>query len=194
MNRRVAQGAGLILLRLIVEAWSWRRPWPGRIRREGMALQAQQVHLGALQQARIRRAVRRMARGAAFDLHRFVLVDERPGLVRVALEAHQILRARRAQLPRQESTVRIVAIVALHESFVHAMVECPVELLLYLLMAAVAEQRRFFLHQELAFFGVVRIVAIDAAHSILQVRRAREVAVLLAILVAIQAARADLRR
>jgi hypothetical protein len=62
------------------------------------------------------------------------------------------------------------------------------ELLLCFEMAAVAELRLLFLHQKLAFFGVMGRVAIGAPDVILQVRRAAKICVLFAILMAIQAA------
>jgi len=135
--------------------------------------------------------MRSVARDAAFNLYRFVLVDERSGFVRMALEAHQILRYRRSQLPRQEAPVRIVAVAALHHPFIDSVVEGPSKLLLRLEMAAVTELRRLLLHQELAFFGVMRRVAVDATYVVLQVRRPRVVAVLLSVRVASQAAFAD---
>ena len=135
--------------------------------------------------------MRSVARYAAFYLHRFVLVDERSGFVRVALVAHQVLRYRRSQLPRQESTVRIVAVAALDHSFIDSVMEGSIKLLFRLEMAAVTELRRLLLQQELAFFGVMRRVAVDAAHVVLQVRRPSVIAVLLSVGVASQAALAD---
>ena len=88
--------------------------------------------------------------------------------------------------------MRIVTIGALHEAFVYAMMERPVELLVLVEVAAVAQRRLLSLKQEVFFFCVVRIVAIRTAYSVLQVYRPREVAVLLAILVAIQTTRTDL--
>jgi len=80
----------------------------------------------------------------------------------------------------------IVAIRAFHQSFVHLMVECPRELLLGLLMAAVTKLRLFLFQELLALFGVVWIVAIGATYAILQVSRSSEVAMFFTILVAVQ--------
>jgi len=74
----VAHGAGLILLGLVVEGRDGRS---SRFDGERVALQAKQIHLAALEQSWIRGAMRRVAGHAAFDLHRFVLVDERTRLV-----------------------------------------------------------------------------------------------------------------
>src|SRR5262249_29706946 len=132
-----------------------------------------------------------MASRAAFNLHRFVLVYERSGFVRVALEANCVLRRGCPQLPVQEPAVRIVAIAALHHSFVHPVMERARELLGHFLVAAIAELRLFFLHQALAFFWMVRRVAIDAAHIVLEVCRTSIITVLFAVGVAAEAALAD---
>ena len=166
MNGGVAHRAGLILLRLVVECGSCRRPG---VRGKRVALEAQQVYLRALQQARIRGAVRHVARGATLDFHGFMFVNERPGLFRVAGETNQVLRTRGAQLPRLEPAVLIVAVRALHQSFVHAVMEGPVELLFLVEVTGVAKIRLLGLEQELAFFRLVRIVAIRATNAILEV-------------------------
>jgi hypothetical protein len=62
------------------------------------------------------------------------------------------------------------------------------ELLLCFEMTAVTELRLLFLHQKLAFFGVMWRVAIGAPDVVLQVRGAAKICVLFAILMAIQAA------
>ena len=64
-----------------------------------------------------------MARDAALDFYRFVLEYEWTGFVCVALEADRVLRRGGAQLPREETAVRIVAVIALHKSFIHAVME-----------------------------------------------------------------------
>ncbi len=120
-----------------------------------------------------------------------MLVDERASFVGVALEADGILRGSCADLPGQKTSVGIVAVIALHEAFVHTVMEGAIELLLHFLVAAIAKQRRLFLHQELAFLRMVRRVAVYAAHVVLQVRGTSVVAVLLSVRVASQAACAD---
>ena len=79
-----------------------------------MAFETQQVYLTALKQAGIGRAMRRVAGTATFDLHCLMLEDKRTGLVRVAFETDGVLGDSRSRLAKQESTVRIVAIVAFH--------------------------------------------------------------------------------
>jgi len=81
-----------------------------------------------------------MANLAAFDLG-FVLVHEGSLLVGVALVTNLILADRRAKLVFLKSAVRIVAIVALHQSFIHTMMERARELGADVHVAAVAEFR-----------------------------------------------------
>src|SRR5208282_1839149 len=172
VDRRVAQGAGLILLRLVVEARHRGRP---EVQSQGMALQAEDVHLAALQQPRIRRAVGHVASNAALDLHDFMLVDERTSLVRMALETDRILRGARAQLVSQEAAVGIVAIRAADQSLVHPVVKGATELLFDLDVAAVTKLRLLFPHQEFRLLGMVRRMAVHAAHVVLQVHGAGKV-------------------
>ena len=90
MDGNVAERARLIFLRLIVEGgYTWRRS--AQIRREGMAFQAEQVDLAALQEPRIRRAMGSMTRNTTLDLHRRVLEHKRPGLFCVALVTDSVL-------------------------------------------------------------------------------------------------------
>ncbi len=72
------------------------------------------------------------------------------------------------------------------------MMERPVELLLLIQVAAVAECWLLLLQQKLALFCMVGVVAIGAGHSVLKVDGACIIAVLLSVLMAIEAASADL--
>jgi hypothetical protein len=58
--------------------------------------------------------MRRVAGNATFDLHCLMLEDKGTGFVRMAFETDSILRDSRSRLANQESTVRIVAVVASH--------------------------------------------------------------------------------
>jgi hypothetical protein len=159
-----------------------------------MTFKAKQIDLAALQQTGVGRAMWYVAGDASFDFHRLVFEDERPLLVDVALEAHGVLRGRGAQLACEESTVWIMAVTALHQSFVNAMMKSAVELLLHLQMAAVAEQWLFFLHEKRPIFAVMRAVAIRAGNVVLQMRGTPIIGVFLAILMASEAPGADLLR
>ena len=87
----MTQGARLVLCRLVVEG---RDAGRAGINRQGMAFEAQQVHLAALEQAHICRAVGHMTTDASLRLHRRVLINEGAGFIRVAFHAHDILGGR----------------------------------------------------------------------------------------------------
>src|SRR5262249_35061999 len=150
-----------------------------------------EIHLAALEQARIRRAMRGMAGGTTVDLYHRGVEDKGPGLVGVALEADGVARGRGAELARFESARLIGAINALDQAFVNAMVEGTGECLLHLQVAVETELGLLLAQQVLGFLGIVRIVAVGAADIVLQVRGAPEVCVLSAVLMTAQAARAD---
>ena len=79
----MTQRASLILLGLVVKrGCSWR----AGIHCEGVAFQANQIHLATVQEAWVGRTVRRVACDAALDFHGFVFENEGPSLIRVALE------------------------------------------------------------------------------------------------------------
>ena len=137
--------------------------------------------------------MRRVADRATLHLDGFMFIHEGSGFVGVAFETNQILRGRGPQLPCQESAMRVVAVRALHQTFVDPVMEGPGELLLLVEVAAVAEGRLACLQEELALFCMMRIVAIGAGYAVLEMHRTCVVAVLFAVLVAAQAARADLR-
>lgn len=101
-----------------------------------MTAQAQQIHLVLHQHALVRRAVRGVTDGAAFD-DRFMLVDVRPLLLSVALKADRIARGVGAKLPGAEGAVWVVTVVALHQTFIHAVMKGPGELGANVAMAAV---------------------------------------------------------
>ncbi len=96
-----------------------------------VAFQAQSEDHGALEQSRVGRTVWLMARLAALHAHRGVLEHERTTQVFVAAETGLFIHARLrhhprtvAHLPgRRESPVRVVAVAAVHETFVDAVLE-----------------------------------------------------------------------
>ena len=83
MDSDVAERAGLVFLRLIVEGRCSRRPGGCGL---GMAANAEQIDLILDEQALVGRTVGRMADHATFDF-RFVLIDEGALLFAVALVA-----------------------------------------------------------------------------------------------------------
>lgn len=88
--------------------------------------------------------------------------------------------------------MRIVAIAALHQALIDAMVERAVELLLGLEVASIAKLRLLFLHQPHRVLGVVRRVTVDTTYVVLEMCRARVITVLFAVGVAPEAAAADI--
>ncbi len=80
-----------------------------------------------------------VARLASIDLHGRMLVDKRALLVGVALETDLILRGGSPDLLRAHCAVGIMAIRALDQPFVHAMMKRHVELGFLLEMASVAK-------------------------------------------------------
>jgi len=158
-----------------------------------VALQAQQIDVAHAQHVRVGSAVRNVAGRAAFDLHGLVLEDKRSLFVSVAGEANRVLCGRRAHLLRSRRAVRIVAIGALHQAFVHPMVKGHFELRFLLQMAGVAKLWLLLGQQEVFGGRVVRRMTGNAAHIVLRVQRVDGVHVRCATGVASHAAGIDLR-
>jgi hypothetical protein len=112
-----------------------------------------------------------MAGRAALDFYRLVLVNEGAVLIHVTLETHRILRRAHTNLLGPLGPMWIMAIRALDESFVNAMVERHVELGPLLKVAGIAEFGLRFDQQEFLGLRVVRRVTRDAAHTILRMNR-----------------------
>ena len=158
VDLRVTKRAGLVLSGLVVE-----RRCAGRIGEGGgMAREAQQVHIADLQQVSVGRAVRRVARVAAFDLHRLMFEYKRAALVGVTRVADNVLRRGCPHLLGRDGAVRIVAVGALDEILIHAMVERHLELRFLLQVARITKLRLRLDEQELRLRGVVRRVARNA--------------------------------
>ena len=115
-----------------------------------------------------------VAAHATFGLHRGVLVDKRPARLRVALGADRILVCGRLQVVIPECSVNVMAIAALHQLFIHLVVEGHIERRLHVRVALEAEVRLRSLQQRL-FLAGVNVVAADAAYVGLGVRRPVEV-------------------
>lgn len=117
VNRGMAHRAGLILLRQVVRGPDW------TLCRNGVALQTEQTGLADPQQARIRSAVCRMTTGAAFRFHRQMFKDEGSLLVGVALRADGVAAGNTAGVAKRACAMQIVAVGALHEAFIHAVMK-----------------------------------------------------------------------
>ena len=137
MNLGVTHGAGLILRRLIMRGTDW--PPSRQLGRESVALQTEHVHQAHFEEPGIGRTVGRVATAAALGLYRHMLVDERSLLVDMALVADGVAAGQGAQLPHRRRPVRVVAVIALHQTLVDAVVEGFGKICLGRRMAAVAQ-------------------------------------------------------
>ena len=117
-----------------------------------------------------------------------MLEHKRTLFVRVALEADGVLRGRSPHLMRFHCSMNVVAIAALDQSFIHAMMERHVELGFLLEMARVAELRLHFPQKEFFCLRMMRGMAGDAAHIIFRVLGINRIHVLGTAGVASQAA------
>ena len=185
MNGDVAQRACLEERRLVMEGRGARRTTETGI---GVALQAEQVDIADFQHVGVRPAMHLVARAAPVDLHSGMLVDERPLLLGVALKADGVLRGGSAHLLRTRGAVDVVAIAALNQAFIYAVVERHREFRFLREVAAVAEFGLRLGEKELLRFGVMWRVARDAAHAVLRVDRVQRIHVLRAADVASEAA------
>src|SRR6266702_224763 len=140
-----------------------------------MTLQAKSVDVAHIQQTRIRRAVRRVARDASLGLDYRMLVCERPRVLRVALGADRVLIGRRPQVLVLERAMGVVAIAAFDQTFIHSVVEGLRERRLHVRMARIAELRLRNLQQARLRLRLVYAVATDAAHAGFAVGRALKV-------------------
>ena len=187
----MAGRACLILSRLVVRRSCWqsrsREVWRWRV-----ALQAQRIHAGTIDQPRIGSAVREVASRAAFRFDYEVLIDKRSSRLTVALRADRIHLCRRSQILAIERSVRIVAVCALHQPFFHLVMERHVELRFRFRVALEAELVLIRLQQLLTRLAVMNAMATDTAHFVFAMRCAFEVSVL--PLMAAQTARVDLLR
>ena len=137
VNLYVARGAVLEpRSRQVMEAGSAGR---AELKYVAVALYAELIDLAALQELRVARAVRRVAGRAAFGLYGRVLEDERPLLVRVALQARSVRARGQPRLLRLEPAVRVVAVGAFHRAFQHLVMERHCELRLGLVVALHAQ-------------------------------------------------------
>jgi hypothetical protein len=155
-------------------------------------LQAQHVDEANFEKPRVGGPVGSVATAAAFGFHRYMLVNERPLLIDVALVANGIAARQGAHLPDGCGSMGAVTVVALHQALIDAVVEGLGEIGLGRDVAAVA-QLGLALDQEVLFLsGVVRRVAIEAADIAAGVGGFRKMRLLATFAVASQAAGAGL--
>lgn len=134
-----------------------------------MTLQAQEVDLAYAKKAWIVRPVRRVATGAAFCFHGYVFIYKGSLLVGVTLRADRISAGSSSGLPQCGCAMNVVAVAAVDQAFVDAVVICLGEVRFSRGMTAVAELGLGPGQQVLRLFGVVRRMTIDAAYVIVVV-------------------------
>lgn len=156
-----------------------------------MTLDAHVVDVSAAEESLVVGAMRRMAGGAAFRPDRQVLEGERSTFLRMALVADLVLGRVQPYL-LGTTIVYVVAIAALDEAFVDAVVEGTVEVHPSVVVAAVAQFRRFRLQQKVLLLRVMGRVARNTGHIVLEVIGTQEIRVSVAM--AAEASLTDLRR
>lgn len=175
MNLHMTGSASLKESGLVVER---RRPRCAAKARSRMALQTQNIDIAHLQQMRVRRTMHRMARRASLDFHRPMLENKRPLLLGMASKANNILRRRSPHLLRPRRPMRVMAIRALNQSLVHAVMKRHFKLRLLLQVARITKLRLRFDQQKFLSLRVVHRMAGSAANIILPVQRIHRVHVL----------------
>ena len=160
----------------------------GTLDRERVALQAQQIHLAHAQETRIGRPMRHVTTATSFRLHRYMLKNERPLLVGVALDTNCVPTRHGPHLAEGGSAVDVVAVAALDEAFVYAMVIRLREVGLRVDVTSVAEFGLRRNQEVLRLFCVVGRVAVQAPNIVARVRRRGKVSLLMILTVATQAA------
>jgi hypothetical protein len=162
MNLHMAYRACLELIRLIMKrGYAWCREIHGR----RVALQAEVVDVADLQQTRIGRAMRRVARGAALGFDGRVLVNERPGGIDVAFGADGVLCRTNAELVRLESAVRVMAVAAAHQAFVYLVMKWLRKGRLYVCVAGIAKLWLRYLEKALLARKLVHAVTTGATYA-----------------------------
>ena len=123
--------------------------------RRRVTAQTKRVDARAREQPGIAGAVRCVTGRAALDFDGGMLKDERAALFAVTLEANRILRGCRTQLVLRGAAVNVVAIRALDEALIHAMMERLHELSLFGLVARIAQSGIFLSQQFFVDLGIV---------------------------------------
>lgn len=111
--------------------------------------------------------MRRVTGDAALGLHGSVFENEWTGFIGMTTEANLILRRGGAQLAREESAVRIVAVRARQQTFIHAMMNRLGKLRPYFKVASVTQHRLGHLQQSSFHFGMMSRVAVDTTDIVL---------------------------
>src|ERR1035437_509957 len=140
-----------------------------------VALVAELIDVGNIQQPGILRAMWCVAARASLALDHCMLKHPGAACLRVALGADHVLVSCGPHIVRVERAVSVVAVGALHQAFVHLVMEWHAELRLDVGVALVAKLRLRGLQQFL--FGVARVhaMATRATYAALGMRRTLKV-------------------
>lgn len=150
----MAHGAGLVLGGLVVGR-------TGRsLRRECVALKAQQVYLADAQEAWICRSVWCVTTVAALGLHGNVLIDERTLFVDVALDANLVATRQCPNLADGGRAMSVMTVAALDETFVDPVVKWLRKVCLGGCMASITEIWLCSDQQGLCFLRMMRRVTV----------------------------------
>lgn len=155
-----------------MEGWRARSREVHRCR---MALQAERVHIAHLQQAGIRRAMRRVATGAAVRLYHGVFIDEWPSRLRVTLGADHVLISDSSELVALERAMWIVTVSAFEQPFIDRVMEGLLEGHLDVSMTVFAELRLRHPEQGRLALEIVNAMTTDATQARPGVRGTLEV-------------------
>lgn len=113
--------------------------------------------------------MRRVATGTAFCFDRHMFVNKRPACVGMALDARSVSAGQDPGLAKSGGAVNVMAVAAMNQSFIHAMVIWTGKLRLGSGVARIALHGFFCDEQVLRIFCVMRGVAVKAANIIARV-------------------------
>ena len=164
MNHGVAGDAGITVWRSCVHAMD--RTGGNR----AMALVAQLIDVGHIQQAGVLRTVRSVATQASFRLNSGMLKHEGATVLHVALGADGILVGGGPDIVVAKRPVNVVAVAAFDQAFVHLVMEGHVERGLHVGVALIAKLRLRGLQQLVLGIARMNAVATGAAHAGLGMR------------------------
>jgi hypothetical protein len=140
-----------------------------------MALVAQRIHIGHVQEARILRAMWSVARQTALSLDYCMLEYKRPTSLCVALGADRILIGCGLEVVIPEGAMRIMAVGTFDQSLVNLVVKWHIEVRFDICMALKAKGRLADLEHGRLWISLMHGVAADAADVGLGVRGAKEI-------------------
>ena len=170
MDGCVTHCASLVLRCLVM-----RRP-AGPLCGERMALQAQHIHLAHTKQAWVCGTMGRVATAAPFGFHRYMLVHKWSSGIGVALGADGVSAGQSFCLPQGCGAMRVMAVAAVKQAFIYAVMIGFGKIGLGVGVAAIALFRLFLNQQILRRLGVVRRMTVKATNIIAGVRRIGKVA------------------